>query len=199
MQEDEMITPVSKTRRKKEMHDLQALGERLTELNRTQLDSLSLPESLRDAVIDAHAITRHEARRRHMQFIGKLMRNIDPEPLRERIAEWDGQSSSATAEQHRLERWRERLIEEEGALAEYIEYCRSQGAERESIDIQHLRSLIRHVREDRERGKPQRHYRELFRELKRISEGTPRSAATAAATDEPGEGNDEPSGEESKP
>jgi ribosome-associated protein len=197
MQEDEMITPVSKTRRKKEMHDLQALGERLTELNRTQLESLSLPESLRDAVLDAHAITRHEARRRHMQFIGKLMRNIDPEPIRERIAEWDGQSSSATAEQHRLERWRERLIEEEGALAEYIEYCRSQGAARESIDIQHLRSLIRHVREDRERGKPVRHYRELFRELKRISEGTPRGAATPA--NEADEGGDEPSDEESKP
>lgn len=175
MQEDETITPVSKTRRKKDMHELQALGERLTALNKSQLDALTLPEDLLDAVLDAHSITKHEARRRHLQFIGRLMRSVDPEPIREKLAEWDGQSSSATAEQHRLERWRERLIEEEGALAEFIEAYRAAQA---IIDIQHLRSLIRHVRDDRVRDKPQRHYRELFRELKRISDGVPRGLAT---------------------
>ena len=60
MQEDETITPVSKTRRKKEMHDLQALGERLTELNRTQLDSLSLPESLLDAANFMHTVEKRQ-------------------------------------------------------------------------------------------------------------------------------------------
>ena len=78
---------VSKTRRKQEMHELQALGERLVELNNRQLQALALPEDLHEAVMDSRAITKHEARRRHLQFIGRLMRSVDAEPIREKLKE----------------------------------------------------------------------------------------------------------------
>ena len=160
MQEDGNDT-ISKTRRKQNMHELQALGERLTELNDTQLAGLGLPEGLLDAVIDSRHITRHEARRRHMQFIGRLMRGVDPAPIKERIAEWEGVSREATATLHHVERWRDKLIEDDTVLAHFM-------GEHPKANSQHLRSLIRSVREDRAAGRPARQFRELFRELRRL-------------------------------
>ena len=154
---------ISKTRKKQNMHDLQELGERLTDLNDTQLAGLGLPESLLDAVVDSRHITRHEARRRHMQFIGRLMRGVDPAPIKDRIAQWEGQSREATATLHHVERWRDKLIDDDGALAGFM------GAHPKA-NSQHLRSLIRSVREDRAAGRPARQFRELFRELRRLME-----------------------------
>lgn len=169
MQQDDTSAPVSKTQRKREMHELQALGERLASLNDSQLGHLAgnLPEELLDAVREGRSITRHEARRRHMQYIGRLMRSVDPDPIRDKLAEWDGQSKGATARLHQIERWRDRLIEDEGALAEYLAAHRDAGP---AIDIQHLRTLIRNCRDERARAKQPRFFRELFRELKRIAE-----------------------------
>lgn len=155
---------ISKTRRKQGMHELQALGERLTELNDAQLAGLGLPEDLLDAVVDSRRITRHEARRRHMQYIGRLMRGVDPAPIRERIAEWEGQSREATATLHHVERWRDQLLDDDAALARFI-------SEHAHADSQRLRALIRSVREDRVTGRPARQFRELFRELRRVMEG----------------------------
>jgi ribosome-associated protein len=170
---------VSKTQRKREMHELQALGERLLELNNKQLASLPLSEALLDAVRASRSITKHEARRRHLQFIGRLMRLEDPEPIREKLREWDGVSREATAEQHQLERWRMRLMDEEGALAQYIAANQATLGPSGSMDTQHLRLLIRKAREERELGRAPRYFRELFKELKRIADGGRRQAAPA--------------------
>jgi ribosome-associated protein len=151
----------SKTQRKKEMHDLQALGERLVVLNSGQLDAIGLPEDLRSAVAEAARITRHEARRRQMQYIGRLMRDLDAEPIREKMAAWDGVSKQQTAQLHRVERWRERLLAEEAALAEFMR-------EHPGADSQRLRSLIRGATAEREAARPPKSYRELFRLLRDI-------------------------------
>lgn len=151
----------SKTRRKREMHELQALGERLVELNAEQLDAVALPERLHRAVRDAGRITRHEARRRQLQFIGRLMRDVDPEPIRERLKVWDGLSAGHRARLHLIERWRERLLEEEDALGELARI-------HAGIDAGQLRSLIRRAREERDAGRTPRLYRELFRVLREI-------------------------------
>jgi ribosome-associated protein len=151
----------SKTRRKKQMHELQALGERLVTLNGSQLDEVALPPQLRSAVDDAKRFTRHEARRRQMQYIGRLMRDVDPEPIREKLKIWDGISQEHTARHHRVERWRERLMEDDGALGELA-------AERPGLDTQRLRSLVRSAREELAAGRPPRSRRELFRFLREI-------------------------------
>jgi len=164
--DDDGGLPVSKTQRKKQMIDLQVLGQRLTELSNKQLDSLDLPENLLEAARDARSITQHGARRRHMQYIGRLMRLVDAEPIREKLQEWDGVSRDATAEQHQLERWRMRLMDDEAALAEFIAWQQNTGR---SLDTQHLHTLVRNAREERDRGKAPRYFRELFRELKRIA------------------------------
>jgi ribosome-associated protein len=151
----------SKTQRKRAMHELQALGERLVELNSGQLAAIALPEDLREAVERARRITKREARRRQLQYIGRLMRSVDPEAVREKLKAWDGVSAGETARLHRIERWRERLIEDDGALGALA------GAH-PGIDTQRLRALVRNTREERKSGRPPRNYRELFRALRDI-------------------------------
>ena len=151
----------SKTRRKRQMHELQALGERLVALNGQQLDAIGLPEDLRAAVAEASRITRHEARRRHLQYIGRLMREVDPDPIREKLAVWDGVSREHAAKLHLAERWRERLFEDEAALAEFLR-------EHPDADSQRLRSLVRAAVAERNAARAPRSYRELFRLLREI-------------------------------
>jgi ribosome-associated protein len=149
----------SKTQLKREMDELQALGARLVEINDERLASVELPELLREAVLEARRIRSREGRRRQLQYIGKLMREVDPQPIRARFAEWDGQSTAANAAHHRAERWRSRLLDDESALTEFAREC-------SGADLQQLRACVREVRKDRLAGRTSRHYRELFRLVK---------------------------------
>ena len=150
---------VRKTRRKREMQDLKAVGAALVELAVSQIESMSLAEDLREAVLEAKRIRSHEARRRQLQYIGRLMRDIDPEPIRARLAELAGHSAQASARQRRLEQWRERLIADDAALTQFA-------AEHPGADLQTLRSLIRNTRKEMKEAKPPRAHRELFRFLR---------------------------------
>ncbi len=171
MQDDDLPpSGTSKTRRKKDMHELQALGERLVTLNREQIEALDIPEALREAVEESHSITKHEARRRHMQFIGRLMRDVDPEPIREKLREWDGQSTEHTALLHRAERWRDRIIEDERAVQEFAAELGPRGAQ---VNWQALRTQAKEARREREANRPPKHYRELFRDIRALLEARP--------------------------
>src|SRR4051812_1985586 len=88
---------LSKTKRKQEMHALQSLGTALVGLPESQIAALEIPEKLKVAVLEAKRIKSHEARRRQMQYIGRLMRDVDAEPIRERLAAIEGHSAQATA------------------------------------------------------------------------------------------------------
>jgi ribosome-associated protein len=156
----------SKTRRKKDMHALQSLGESLVELSALQLAQVEMPEELRDAVVEARRITGHEARRRQLQFIGRLMRDVDPAPIRARLDEWRGQSREATAQLHAVERWRDRLIADDDALTEF---ARAHPA----ADLQALRAAIRETRRERAAERPPKHFRELFRLLREAMQASP--------------------------
>jgi len=81
---DEQDRP-SKTQRKREVESLQAMGAELVLLSRETLESFDLPTELAEAVVEAKKIKQHSALRRQLQFIGKVMRNIDPEPIRQRL------------------------------------------------------------------------------------------------------------------
>ena len=78
----------SKTRRKHDMHALQALGVALVALDPKRLATLALPEQLAEAIAFARRVRQHEARRRQMQYIGRLMRDVDPAPLRAALEAW---------------------------------------------------------------------------------------------------------------
>jgi ribosome-associated protein len=160
---------VSKTKRKREMHELQALGVALVALPQAQLDELSLDANLRQAVLEAKRISAHEGRRRQMQYIGKLMRDVDPAPIRAKLDQVTGGSAQANARHKRLEALRERLMADDGALTAFA-------ADHPSADLQALRALIRNSRREQKEGKPPRAYRELFRLLKSLESAAPVSS-----------------------
>ena len=164
--QDEQDKPTSKTRRKKDMLALQDLGTQLVELNEDQLESMQLPESLLGAVLEARRLTKHEARRRQMQYIGRLMRNIDATPIRDRLEEWRGQGREHTAQLHTLERWRDQLLADDPALARFLN-------EYPGADSQKLRTLLRNARREQTESLPPKSYRELFRVLRDIITAEP--------------------------
>lgn len=153
----------SKTRRKKEMLELQELGVALTGLGDEQLDGLELPDALRDAVVEARRITQFEARRRQLQYIGKLMRGVDPGPIRAMLDEQGVRARREIAALRRVEAWRERLLAEPAGLAQLA-------AEQPAADLPQLRALIEAARRERAEGRPPHSSRELFRALRALLE-----------------------------
>ena len=149
----------SKTQRKKASHDLQDLGEALVALPDSRLLELEIDETLRDAIQEYKRTRTHEGRRRQMQFIGKLMRRTDPEPLREAVAAMQlGRAKDALA-LHEAERWRAELVAADDALTRWT-------AEHPDCDLQQLRSLVRAARKDAAAASEQRSgraFRELFK------------------------------------
>lgn len=151
----------SKTQRKKMMHSLQLLGAELVELADEELAALGLPENLHDAIVMARRISSFEARRRQLQYIGRLMRHIDAGPIRDTLEMRRIAAAQQAAFHHRVERWRERLITEETALSEFVSAY-------PHADVQRVRVLIRNVRREREANRPPRSYRALFQLLRQI-------------------------------
>ena len=153
--------PISKTQRKKAVHLLQALGEELVELNDDQLTAIELPEALREAVMAARRITKFEARRRQLQYIGKLMRRVEVEPIRAALGAMLAGSRRQIAAHKRIEAWRERLLAGPGALDELL-------AEYPGADAQRLRTLVSGALRERDAGSPPRSYRELYQALRAL-------------------------------
>lgn len=149
----------SKTRKKAQMHALQKLGVELVELSKERLASMQLPETLVEAIRDAQRITAHEGRRRQMQYIGRLMRDIDPAPIQERLDAWRGQSKAEIARQHGMERLRDKLIADDAALTEFAQ-------KHPDVDLQALRNLIRNARKEATEGRPPKSYREIFKVIR---------------------------------
>jgi len=164
--------PASKSQVKREATALQELGERLIKLSRGKLVQLPLPELLFEAILEAQRITAHEGRRRQLQYVGKLMRHVNADPIRAKMAEWDGETQSSVDAYHRLERWRDRLIDSDDHFTAFMN-ANPEG------DAQQLRALIRSARKEQAYNRellpgnePQRKaYRSLFQEIKRLVEG----------------------------
>jgi ribosome-associated protein len=168
-------TSVSKTQRKRDSLALQELGEELTRLSPDRLAELDLPEPLLQAILEAGRIGKFGAQRRQRQYIGRLMHDVDSKAIAARLEFWKGNSLAATTYLRLLERWRERLLEDEGALGELAQaYPVS--------DTQRLRQLLRNTRREHDEGKPRRSYRALYQELRRI---IPDPSAGAALTIHP--------------
>ena len=154
--------PLSKTKRKQAMEELQALGEELVALAGDQVKRIDVPDDLRSAIVEAQRMTKHdEARRRQLQYIGKLMRSVEVEPIREALALVRGESAGETAKLHRLERLRTDFLADEKVVHEIAQ--RYPG-----VDLQHLRSLRRAALKEQEQNKPPRSYRALFQRLKEL-------------------------------
>ena len=137
-------TEASKTDLKRESTEMQKLGEDLLTLRRDLMERLALPERLNDALDEVRRITNFEGRRRQMQYVGKLMRLLDPEvrqAARDALEDQNKGSARETLALHEAEKWRDDLIAREEALEEWL-------AKHPQTDTQQLRTLIRQARKD---------------------------------------------------
>jgi ribosome-associated protein len=167
----------SKSQRKRESTALQDLGAELVELSADRLKKIDMPENLRDALRDAQRITSHGAKRRQMQLIGKIMRNVEIEPLQSALDEVKGISTAANIRQHKLERLRTDLLANEAAFGDLAR-------DYPGADIQRLRQLRRNALKETEQQKPPRAYRELFRELRDLVEAAEKVGVGGTASED---------------
>lgn len=153
--------PPSKSQKKREMKDRQSLGDQLVKLSNEHLRTLDLPERLLDAVREAKRLTSWGAISRQSQYIGKLMREVDPTPIQALLDRLQGKSDEHSAWLHLLERTRERLLADDKALQELL-------SKHPQADAQYLRTLIRNARKERDEQKPPKNFRTLFQSLKEL-------------------------------
>ena len=168
-EEEAAAARISKSQKKRDMTALQKLGEELVEQSGERLEKVELPETLRDAIGDAQKIHDHEGRRRQMQYIGRLMRDVDVAPIRAALDAWGGASRAETAALHAIERWRERLIDDDQALTDF---ATAHSAALNPDTLQQLRTAIRISRKERGEGRPPKHFRELFRLVRVVLHGS---------------------------
>ena len=155
---------ISKSQRKRDALDLQKLGEELLLLKEEQLQRLGLPAILQDAIHAAQKIHQRGGRKRQLQYIGKLMRQTDAEPIRQALADLHTEQQMQTARFHQLEQWRDRLLAgDDTALDEIF-------TQLPDADRQHLLQLVRNARKPSKNDAPDvRTARILFRYLRELS------------------------------
>ena len=155
---------VSKSQRKRESQELQALGAELTKLSDDQLIDMVLPGKLFEAVKQAKSIRQHGAIKRQLKYIGGILRTIETDSIREALARLAMQSAHAVHEHHKIERWRDRLIDQgDIALGELL-------SEAPYLDRQKLRQLCRNARSERGQEKSVNASRALYRYLRECLE-----------------------------
>lgn len=160
-EEQEEIIWVSKSEIKRDAEALKKLGEKLVELTPAKLGKIPLDDNLQEAVFLAQRLQK-EARRRQLQYIGKLLRNTDVEPIQEALDKIENKHLQQQVVLHKLELLRDELIEQgDTALTRLLN-------DYPQADRQQLRNLIRSAQKEREQNKPAKAYRELFQCLKEI-------------------------------
>lgn len=152
---------VSKTAKKKQMNELQDLGMALTELSDQTLKKIGLPEDLLQAIKDYKKITSNGATKRQAQFIGRLMRDIDPTPIRDFLAKLNGDNQAHNAFLQRVEQMRSKLIASDEALTAFVR-------DYPHADVGALRTLVRNTRKEQAENKPPKHFRALYQNIKTI-------------------------------
>jgi len=166
MQDDEFDIeelPPSKSQLKRDAHALQKLGTELLEVPESTWQALQLPDDLIAALKEAKRVPSRGARKRQLQYIGKLMRDVNPEPIQQYFEQLRLETRHQARKHHALEDWRDRMIAEaDAAIEEFLE-------SHPTADRQHLRQLVRQAKKELAAGKPPKSSRALFRYIRDYS------------------------------
>lgn len=165
----------SKSQLKRDMTALQKMGAVLVAAPTDRVKRIPMPEDVLEAIMECQQISDHEGRRRQLQYVGKKMRTLEESEvavIQTAIDSWNGASKAETAALHAIERQRERLLADDGALTALRE-------KHPDLDIQHVRNLIRNARKEQAEQKPPKAHREIFQLLKSLK----KSPTTSESTD----------------
>lgn len=159
-EDEEEIIWVSKSEIKRDAEALKKLGEQLVNLTKSQLEKIALNSQLLEAIELAQRLQK-EAKRRQLQYIGKLLRSSDVEPIQEALQKLENKHQQQQAMLHHLEQLRDNLLQNPDVLTQL---CQQQP----NIEPQYLRQLIRQAQKEQTQHKPAKAYREIFQYLKQI-------------------------------
>jgi len=155
---------ISKSQRRRDALEIKSLALELINLSQSRLGQVPLDETVRAAIMDARQIRSHVARKRQLQYVAKLLRRDDPEPILSALERFDTEARELVGRQHRSEAWRDFLLEAgDSALGALIKY-------RPDTDIQAIRQLVRNAAREAARNKPPVAARSLFRLLREIDQ-----------------------------
>jgi len=153
----------SKTARKREADRLQNIGRRISGLNQNQIDALELTPALHKAIGDYRRFPSHGAKRRQLQFVGKLMRNTDTQQIEDHLADLDGESAQARYKFNQLEQWRDDLLRNPEAMTRFI-------AAFPGVDRQQLRQIVKKHNATQNLDQQKAAAKNLFRFIRHASE-----------------------------
>lgn len=152
----------NKTQIKKDIAELFALGETMSQLSPMHLHSLELPENIHKAVSEVSDMPHKGARKRLLKFIASQLHKIDVTPIQEKLARIQNKSAHSVREHHITEQWRDKLIHEgTKALSELFD-------EQPTVDLQHIRQLLRNIKKETDTNQPPKSSRQLYRYLKTL-------------------------------
>jgi ribosome-associated protein len=164
---DETAELASKSQRRRDALEVKSLASRLIALSPALLAQVPLDEPLRAAIGDARSIRSNVARKRQLQFVAKLLRRGDPDPIRQALEAFGADARQLSGRQHRAEAWRDHLLETgDSAISELLR-------QRHDVDAQPLRQLMRKARQETDAGRPPAAARALFRLLREMDELEP--------------------------
>ena len=164
---NEPLELISKSQLRRDALEVKALAARLIAMNPSTLGRLPLDETVRAAIVEGRRIRSHVARKRQLQFVAKLLRREELEPIAAALASLDDDARRTTVRQHRCEEWRDRLLEIGDRALENLLQHRSDG------DVPALRGCIRQARKESASGRPPAAARKLFRLLREMDEREP--------------------------
>jgi ribosome-associated protein len=154
---------ISKSQRKRDCDALQNISDRLLKLKPDELALIDLPDELKDALHEAQRIRSNSALKRQRQYLGKIMRTCDSDHLENQLNSVIHRNDTNTAQFKKIERWRDRLIEnDKQVLGEIIR-------QHPALDRQHVHNLVRQAAKEASAEKPPAASRKLFKYLREIS------------------------------
>jgi ribosome-associated protein len=154
----------NKTKLKRESETLQKIGEELLSLKQEELNTMELPDELKDAILTAKKINSRSGLKRQRQYIGKIIRKLDSSTIETQLELIKHKHDTNTQNFKRIEKWRDRLLEnDKTALTEIIQHY-------PDVDRQHINQLIRSAVYEQEQEKPPAASRKLFKYLRDLAE-----------------------------
>jgi len=157
----ENVERLNKSQQKREIQTLLTLGKNLSRLDTIALGKMELPQELFQALLDVQAM-KHGAEKRQFKLICKILRQMNTESLQETIDSLECKKADQDKKFHRIERWRERLIEEgHVAMTEFM-------AKYPEADAGQIRQLIRNANKELIANKPPKSSRALFQYLRAL-------------------------------
>jgi ribosome-associated protein len=151
---------ISKSQKKRNMIALQSVGEELVALSADVINKMDLPDELRVAILDAKRIpnSKHGGNKRQMQYIGRLMREVDPAPILAQLQALKAPNQKQTAQHHLAERWRERMLADATSIAAFVR-------EFPEADQTVLEKYLAAAKDDHAKQRPPKNFRLLYQTL----------------------------------